>query len=337
MVVLFGTGMGPSQLANLQLDPQGRVATTLSGVQVSFDGTEAPLIYVSQEQIAAMVPYNVVPTTTTKIQVVYAGLSSEPFSKAVAPTAPGIFSAGASGKGQAAINNADGSLNSPMNPATPGSNITLYLTGEGQTDPPGSDGNIATGPANVKARIFVQIAGRLAKVLYAGSAPGNVNGFAQFNVVIPADLQYGGNLPLRVTIGFGSSQAEMTVAVTGPPPPLPGTPLISSATITSTNQVAVSWTMADNLAARFHVERRVGSMGSFAEVGGLVVICGRRHRVSPDETGVHRHECSARNGVPVSSSGGERLRLFGLFSRRQRDGSGLIVSAAGQSPSCIDR
>jgi hypothetical protein len=38
MVIVFGSGLGPTQLVNLQLDAQGKVASTLSAVQVLFDG-----------------------------------------------------------------------------------------------------------------------------------------------------------------------------------------------------------------------------------------------------------------------------------------------------------
>src|ERR1019366_3813440 len=57
MVVIFGSGMGPSNLVGLQLDQQGRVASVLSQVQVLFDGNPAPLIYVSAQQVSAMAPY----------------------------------------------------------------------------------------------------------------------------------------------------------------------------------------------------------------------------------------------------------------------------------------
>src|ERR1035438_2755734 len=42
MVVVFGSGMGPPTVVGFQLDQQGRIATTLSQVQVLFDGNPAP-------------------------------------------------------------------------------------------------------------------------------------------------------------------------------------------------------------------------------------------------------------------------------------------------------
>ena len=68
MVVIFGSGMGPSSVVGLQLDQQGRVANTLSQVQVLFDGNPAPLIYVSATQISAMVPYGLAGKSSTQIQ-----------------------------------------------------------------------------------------------------------------------------------------------------------------------------------------------------------------------------------------------------------------------------
>jgi uncharacterized protein (TIGR03437 family) len=118
------------------------------------------------------------------------------------------------------MTNSDGSYNTSSSPATPGSYVTFYLTGEGQTNPSGSDGNIATSTANVALPVTVVIAGRTAQLLYAGSAHGNVNGFAQINAIIPADLQYGGNLPLVVLIGGVSSQSGVTLAVSGTPAPI---------------------------------------------------------------------------------------------------------------------
>jgi uncharacterized protein (TIGR03437 family) len=265
MVVIFGTGMGPSNLVGLQLDQQGRVANLLSQVQVLFDGNPAPLIYVSAQQISAMVPYGLAGKPTTQIQVVYQGSTSNSLQKPIAPSAPGIFTADSSGQGQAAMTNSDNSYNTAANPATPGSYVTFYLTGEGQTNPLGSDGNIATSTANVALSVTVLIAGRTAQLLYAGSAPGNVNGFCQINAVIPADLQYGGNLPLVVQIGGVSSQTGVTLAVSGPPAPVPGAPQNPTASVNSSGQVVLTWTPADSLATRFHIERQIAGSG-FSEI-----------------------------------------------------------------------
>ena len=266
MVVIFGTGMGPSNLVGLQLDQRGRVASVLSQVQVLFDGNPAPLIYVSAQQVAAMAPYGLTGKSSTQIQVTYQGVASDPFQKAIAASAPGIFTSDASGKGQAAMTNADGSYNTPLNPAVPGSYVTFYLTGEGQTNPPGSDGNLAVSTANVALPVTVLIAGRTAQLLYAGSAPGNVNGFAQVNAVIPADMPYGGNLPLVVQIGGVSSQIGITLAVSGPPAPIPGTPQNLSASSIGLGLILLAWTPADALATRFHVERQTVGTGGFAEI-----------------------------------------------------------------------
>jgi len=268
MVVIFGSGLGPTSVVAFQLDQRGRIANSLSQVQVLFDGNPAALIYVSAKQISALVPYGVVGQSSTQIQVVYQASTSDPFQKPIAPSAPGLFTADSSGQGQAAMTNSDGSYNTPSSPATPGSYVTFYLTGEGQTNPSGSDGNIATSTANVALPVAVLIAGRTAQLLYAGSAPGNVNGFAQINAVVPADLQYGGNLPLVVKIGGVSSQVGVTVAVSGPPAPIPGAPQNVQSVVTALNQIKLGWSAADSLAVTFHVERSLNG-GAFLEIAVL--------------------------------------------------------------------
>src|SRR5206468_2762716 len=105
--------------------------------------------------------------------------------------------------------------------------------------------------------VKVLVAGRTAQVLYAGSAPGNVNGFCQVNAVIPSGFPYGGNLPLIIQIGGVPGQTGVTVAVSGPPAPIPGAPQDPSATVNSNGQVVLSWTPPDSLATGFHVERQI--------------------------------------------------------------------------------
>ncbi len=77
--------------------------------------------------------------------------------------------------------------------AARGSIISIYATGEGQTQPGGIDGRIAAGSAPPKPAlpVTVLIDGKAAEVQYAGAAPGAVAGLFQVNVRIPADATPG--------------------------------------------------------------------------------------------------------------------------------------------------
>ncbi len=216
IVTLFGSGMGPSTLVTLVLDSQGKVASNLSGVQVLFDGTPAPLLYVSAMQVSAVTPFGLSGKASTQVQVIYNGVSSTPFQKLVSDSAPGIFSIAGTGAGVAAMTNADGLLNSSSNPAALGSPVTFYVTGVGRINPAAVDGTVATGIARSVLPVAATIGGRTAQVLYAGAAPGIVNGFTQVNVVVPTDLTTGGLLPLEIRVGDVTSQQGITIAVKSP-------------------------------------------------------------------------------------------------------------------------
>lgn len=266
MVVLFGENLGPDELTTLQLDSDGGVATALGGVRVLFDDVPAPLIYVSRTQASAMVPYALQGRTSSQIQVVTSAGSSGAFTKAVAESGPGIFTVDATGKGQGAIVNGDGSLNTAATPARKESAFSVFVTGEGLTDPRGQDGALARGIGNALLPVSMKIGGKTARVLYAGFAPGNVNGFAQINAVAPSDLPYGGSLPLKVEIGGIPSQTGVTIAVEGPPAPLLGAPLNLVAIVSNSGQVDLTWTLVDSLGSRTLVERRSGQSGQFIEI-----------------------------------------------------------------------
>lgn len=90
----------------------------------------------------------------------------------------------------------------------------IYATGEGQTNPAGSDG-LVTGSVLRRplANVAVTIGGVAAEVLYAGSAPGLVSGLVQVNARVPATVAVGNSVPVVVTIGGVASQAGVTMAV----------------------------------------------------------------------------------------------------------------------------
>jgi uncharacterized protein (TIGR03437 family) len=137
----------------------------------------------------------------------------------LAATAPGLFTQNSSGKGLGAILNQDYSLNGPGNPAAKGGIVQVYLTGEGQTNPPSVTGAITTAtlpPPQVTPApalpIKVLIGGQSAVYAYAGEAPGLVAGTMQLNVQIPANAPSGA-LSIQVSIGGNISQNGVLVSV----------------------------------------------------------------------------------------------------------------------------
>ncbi len=187
IVSILGGGMGPAVGVGGAVT-NGRLQTTIAETRVLFDGIPAPLLYVRSDQINAVVPYGV-SGSTTQIQVEYKGEKSNTISAPVAAATPAVFTSNASGTGQGAVLNQDGSVNSPANPAARGSVVSLYATGLGQTDPAGEDGKV-NGDVLPKPLLTagVFIGPGEAEIRYAGAAPLLVAGAFQVNFVIPAGI-----------------------------------------------------------------------------------------------------------------------------------------------------
>ena len=213
VVAVFGVSLGPQDQASLQMDNSGNVANQLANTQVLFDGTAAPMLYSSSGQLVAVVPFGVKPPSTS-VEVQYQGIKSPVMTIPVASAAPALFSSDGTGGGPGAILNQDGTVNGYYNPADRGSVISLYATGAGQTTPPGEDGKIAESlplPTPILP-LSVQIDGHDAEVLYAGQAPGMVEGVIQINVRIP-DQAASGQVAVNLTVGQAASAASVTVEV----------------------------------------------------------------------------------------------------------------------------
>jgi uncharacterized protein (TIGR03437 family) len=216
IVTVFGNAMGPAAVTSFTPMPNGNIPTEVAGVQILFDGVPAPLIYVSAKQSAAIVPYSVHGKTSVQVVVKYQGASSAPLTMSVAPAMPSLFSADQSGKGQGAIANQDGAMNSPVKPATAGSVVVVYGTGEGQTSPGGVDGKLAPGVFEELPRPFLPtratIGGLPAAIAYAGAVPFVVAGEFQMNIIVPNGL-LAGDHEVMVWFGEQSSQPGITVRI----------------------------------------------------------------------------------------------------------------------------
>ena len=214
IVVLYGSGIGPPQLAQGRADAQGRYGTTLGSTRVLFNGIPAPVLYASATQVSAIVPYSLFGFSAS-VYIEDQGAKTDPITVPIALSAPALFTSDSTGRGQAAAFNEDGSLNTPSRHAKAGSIIVLYATGEGQTSPAGVDGKLATVPLPQplqSARITID--GKPAEVLYAGGAPGIVAGLMQINARVPINAQ-AGNVPVVVTVGPVSSFQIVTISVAG--------------------------------------------------------------------------------------------------------------------------
>ena len=214
IVTIFGSGLGPGTLVGLQLDSKGYVSTSLGTTQVLFDGVAAPLIFTWAGQVSAVVPYAVSGMTSTQVQVSYQGQNSNMVAIPVTNAVPGIFTMDASGRGQGAILNQNGTVNSADNPAALGSYVSVYATGEGQTRPGGIDGKPGDAPAPVPiATVTATVGGLNADVQYAGGSPGALAGLLQVNVLVPQKIAAGPSVPIVLTIGGHPTQTGVTVSI----------------------------------------------------------------------------------------------------------------------------
>jgi uncharacterized protein (TIGR03437 family) len=214
VVTIFGANMGPVKMNSLQLDDAGHATTVLADTQVLFDGIPAPILYTSSAEVVAVAPFG---TTgpTTQVQVAYRGQLSAPITVPVALATPAIFAQDGTGGGPGAILNADGSLNSYDKPATRGSVIAMFATGFGQTNPLGEDGKVTGGQA-LQAPVLsvtVLIDGQPAEIVYAGAAPGMLQGVVQVNVRIPDTVKPFYGVPVTLKVGDFASPTTISMAV----------------------------------------------------------------------------------------------------------------------------
>ena len=214
IVTIFGAGVGPAQLIQAAPGAGGRFGTELAGVRVRFNGTEAPVLFARFDQVAVVAPYALDGVTSAPVVVEYAGVASNTITVPVAQSSPAIFSADSSGRGQGAILNQDSSVNSAANPADRGSIVALFCTGEGQTDPPGVDGKLASDVyPKPKLPVSVTIGGQPAEILYYGAAPTLVAGVLQINARVPATVAPGAGVPVVLAVGQVNSRLDVTVAI----------------------------------------------------------------------------------------------------------------------------
>jgi len=220
VISVTGITIGPSPVVNNTIPTSGAVTRTLAGVSVTFNyGTgnsiviPAPILSAGASQTNVVAPFGLSGFSSTNIVVNYQGQQLTT-TVPVVFTAPGIFTANSSGSGQASAFNADNTANSSTNPAIVGSVITILATGAGPENPPGDDGAVNDRIIRTpQLPLSLTIGGQNAEVLYAGSAPGMVDGVVQVEALIPTSLAGAGAVPVVLTVYGNNSQPNVTINV----------------------------------------------------------------------------------------------------------------------------
>ena len=203
IVSIFGENLGPVEGVALGYDPQtNQLSKTASGVSVTWNGIASPLYFVRQDQVNIQVPYELADMTEVRLTVNRNGRSSAEKSVGIVATRPGLYPA---------VWNEDGSINSATNPATAGSIVILFATGQVLTGPASATGAPALGPYPEPLKpVDLQVGSARAEVLFRGQAP-FTTGVMQINARVPVGLS--GAQPVKLTVGDAASQPGVVVAI----------------------------------------------------------------------------------------------------------------------------
>ena len=218
IVSLYGISLGPATPAAADLT-SGQAPTQLAGVQVLFDGKPAPILYVQSDQINAIVP--VLVSGETRVTVINAAGSSNDALLEVATATPEAIKKNA--RLWAAALNEDGSINSDVNPAHPGSIVQVFATGFGFLSPIPVDGQVLNAPLPsltrpVEVSVWNPYNRAPLEVLYAGPAPALVAGAIQVNFRLPAQPLGVPEPQFIFTVDGWQSEPFVILESTGPAP-----------------------------------------------------------------------------------------------------------------------
>ncbi|MEP6756954.1 MAG: hypothetical protein ABJA67_15725, partial [Chthonomonadales bacterium] len=199
LISIFGKNLSPVNVATSQLP----LPTALGESCLAVNGVAVPILFVSEQQINAQLPFQIEGNVTMILRT--PGGIGNNFNLQVQPTAPSVFRTGQAGPDTSIptiVRQTNGELVTLSNPIHPEDLIVVFLTGMGNTFPAIDAGVPA--PADPLSLAIVppvlDIAGVQLQVTYAGLSPGQV-GVYQINAIIPRNVKEGVAQSLRITQG----------------------------------------------------------------------------------------------------------------------------------------
>ena len=205
-VAIFGNNLAPAP-ATASTVP---LPTMLGGVSVSIAGLAAPMLFVSANQVNALIPFEAtIPANNVVPVMVTSPGGSVTYNIRLTRDAPAIFTRNGAGTGRAFV--FDPKFQA-VDTIAAQDVVVLYAAGLGPADSSG----------HAVDEVEVYIGDRKAQVLFAGLAPG-LPGIYQLNVMAPAPatdrlyLRSGGWQSNIVDIGIrsGANTANVTGTIDG--------------------------------------------------------------------------------------------------------------------------
>ncbi len=193
----------------------GKLPTSLDGVEVSIDNKPAFVYYISPTQLNVQAPTDALPASgSVLVTVTTPNGTSDPVSAPVQEVLPGFFAF--PDTFVAAVRATDGRYIGPeglipglqTEPAKPGDLLLLFGTGFGPTNPMVAAGEAFNGAARITKPITIRIGGVAASVLFAGLSGA---GMYQFNIVVP-DVPDGVQ-PVVATVADVSPPSGAVIAI----------------------------------------------------------------------------------------------------------------------------
>ncbi|MCA2970058.1 MAG: hypothetical protein INH43_16205 [Acidobacteriaceae bacterium] len=185
--------------------------TTLANVRLTVGGVNAPLYFVSANQINFVVPVGTA-TGSAPVEVINGTTTVARGTVNIYDFWPALATAGIEATRPAIAQNQDFGINNRTTRARRGEVIQLYATGCGLTNPRVNDGAPPAQLSRAIADVKVTISVIEVTPQFAGAHP-QFPGICQINAVIPNQSFVSGQVPVLVTVnGIASNAVSIWVA-----------------------------------------------------------------------------------------------------------------------------
>ena len=192
---------------------------SLADIQVTVNGTAAPLYYVSPTQINFVMPWNAPTSGAADVQVLKVStgqlLAASPIP--MNTVSPAIFVGSSAGTGArlAAVVNQDGTINDATHPVKRGDYISIYATGQGMVSSPPADGDIPhNGLVSSQGGLRVLIGSDFTdQVPLQGTEQRNANGDVNFIAFSGLSPNFPGMWQINVRVPMATAPGAQPLAL----------------------------------------------------------------------------------------------------------------------------